>query len=72
MDWSILAPYGVPATIAVIAMVVAIVVTAIVVMRPRTTKSSGPRRPTPSSAVDPFYLDSSHAGEPKTQDGSGR
>jgi hypothetical protein len=72
MDWSILAPYGIPASIAVVAMVVAVVVTAIVVTRPRTTKRSAPRGPAPSSAVDPFYLDSSHAGEPRTQDGSGR
>lgn len=72
MDWSILAPYGIPASIAVIAMVVAVVATAIVVTRPRGTKRSGPRPPAPSSAVDPFYLDSSHAGEPRTQDGSGR
>ena len=72
MDWSVLAPYGIPASIAAIAMVIAVVVTAIAITRPRTTKRSGPRRPVPSSAVDPFYLDSSHAGEPQTQDGSGR
>jgi hypothetical protein len=72
MDWSILAPYGIPASIAVMAMVIAVVVTAIAVTRPRSTKRSRPHRPTPSSAVDPFYLDSSHAGEPQTQDGSGR
>jgi hypothetical protein len=53
-------------------MVIAVVVTAIAVTRPRSTKRSRPHRPTPSSAVDPFYLDSSHAGEPQTQDGSGR
>ena len=72
MDGSILAPYGIPASIAVVAIVIAVVVTAVVVMRPRTPKRSAPRAPAPSSAVDPFYLDSSHAGEPRTQDGSGR
>jgi hypothetical protein len=72
MDWSILAPYGIPASIAVVAMVIAVVVTAVVVTRPRSPKRRAPRGPAPSSAVDPFYLDSSHAGEPRTQDGSGR
>ena len=60
------------ATYVIAAVVVVIVAIAIAALRARTTKRSVPQRHLPSSSVDPFYLDSSHAGEPRTQDGSSR
>jgi len=54
----------------VIAAIVVIVVVMIVIglVRARNTKRPAAQRRLPSSSVDPFYLDSSHAGEPRTQD----
>ena len=63
MDWRSFAPYWIPAIIAVIA--VALLALA---ARKRSARRSGRRPPVPSSSVDPFYLDSSHAGEPETQE----
>jgi hypothetical protein len=64
-DWSA-AAYVIAAIVAVVAVLV------VVLLRSRTGKRSASRPHVPSSAVDPFYLDSSHAGEPRTLDGSSR
>jgi len=59
------APYWIAVALAAVA-----VVAFALGVRQRGKKRSTPRRASPSSsAVDPFYLDSSHAGEPQTQDG---
>ena len=60
------------ATYVIAAVAVVVVAIAIGLLRSRTAKRSVPQRRLPSSSVDPFYLDSSHAGEPRTQDGSSR
>ncbi len=67
MDWWGLAPYWIPAVIAVIAFVLFVLMA-----RSRAARRSSRRPRVPSSSVDPFYLDSSHAGEPQTQDGPRR
>jgi len=59
MDWSSLAPYWVPGIVAVVAIVI-LLATA----RSRAARRSARKRRVPSEAVDPFYLDSSHMGEP--------
>jgi hypothetical protein len=67
LDWWSLTPYWVPALIAV----VAIVVLATAARSRAARRLSLHRRAAPSSSVDPFYLDSSHMGEPERQDGPG-
>lgn len=61
MDWWSLAPYWVPALVAVVAIVVLVGAA-----RSRAARRSGRSRHAASSSVDPFYLDSSHMGEPQT------
>jgi len=61
------------ATYAIAAMVAIVVVMIVIgLVRARKTKRPAAQRRLPSSSVDPFYLDSSHAGEPRTQDGPSR
>ena len=64
MDMWGIAPYWIPAVAAVVALVVLALAA-----RSRASKRSRRRRPVPSSSVDPFYLDSSHAGEPQADAG---
>jgi hypothetical protein len=59
MDWWNLAPYWLPVLAAVIAVVVLVGA-----VRSRAARRSARPRPGPSSAVDLFYLDSSHIIEP--------
>jgi len=63
MDWRTLAPYWIPAVVAVAAVAV-LVLTA----RTRAGRRRSRRTPAPSSSVDPSYLDSSHPAEPQTED----
>ncbi|TMG85344.1 MAG: hypothetical protein E6H78_07425 [Betaproteobacteria bacterium] len=60
MDWWSLAPYLVPAFVAVIAIIVLVGAA-----RSRAARRSRRPRQGASSSVDPFYLDSSHMGEPQ-------
>jgi hypothetical protein len=60
MDWWSLAPYWLPALVAVVA--VAVLVGA---ARSRAARKSRRPRQAAASSVDPFYLDSSHMGEPQ-------
>ena len=67
MDWSNLAPYWVPAIIAVVALVIlASAARSRAIKRSRRDRSAPP-----SSPDDSFYLDSSHMGEPWTEDRPG-
>jgi len=67
LDWWSLTAYWVPVVITVIA----IVVLASAARSRAAKRASLPRRPASSSSVDPFYLDSSHMGEPETEDSPG-
>jgi hypothetical protein len=58
------------ATYVIAAVIVAVLLIAIAFHRAGAAKRSVRHRHVPSSSVDPFYLDSSHAGEPRTQDSS--
>jgi hypothetical protein len=60
MDWWSLAPYWVPALVAVVAVVVLVGAA-----HSRALRRSRRSRQAASSSVDPFYLDSSHMGEPQ-------
>ncbi|HEX8013105.1 MAG TPA: hypothetical protein VF814_19605 [Casimicrobiaceae bacterium] len=62
MDWWSLAPYWVPALVAVVAVVVLLGAA-----RSRATRRAKRARRAASSSVDPFYLDSSHMGEPHAE-----
>ena len=67
MDWWNLAPYWVPAIIGVVALVVlASAARSRAIKRSRLHRSAQP-----SSSVDSFYLDSSHMGEPRTEERTG-
>jgi hypothetical protein len=60
MDWWSLAPYWVPALVAVVAIVVLVGAA-----HSRSVRRSRRSRQAASSSVDPYYLDSSHMGEPQ-------
>jgi hypothetical protein len=60
MDWWSLAPYWLPALVAVVAVVVLLAAA-----RSRAARKSRRPRQAAASSVDPFYLDSSHMGEPQ-------
>jgi len=59
MDWWTLAPYWIPGIVAFVAIVILAAAS-----RSRAARRSARKRRAPSSPVDPFYLDSSHMGEP--------
>jgi len=61
MDWWSLAPYWLPALVAVVAVVVLVAAA-----RSRAARKSRRPRQAAASSVDPYYLDSSHMGEPQT------
>jgi hypothetical protein len=61
MDWWSLAPYWLPALVAVVAVVVLVGAA-----RSRAARRARRPRQAAASSVDPFYLDSSHMGEPQT------
>jgi hypothetical protein len=61
MDWWSLAPYWLPALVAVVAVIVLVGAA-----RSRAARKSRRSRQSAASSVDPFYLDSSHMGEPQT------
>jgi len=61
MDWWSLAPYWLPALVAVVAVGVLVAAA-----RSRAARKSRRPRQAAASSVDPYYLDSSHMGEPQT------
>jgi hypothetical protein len=63
MDWWSLAPYWIPAIVAVVAILILAAAA-----RSRAARRSARSRRAPSSSVDAFYLDSSHIGEPQAED----